>query len=78
MAEQEMKVLAFSVHGEEANFQIDMPSGAKVALQFPLELDDMDEVQDFINYFEGKIRGHLTEQSWTPSGNGFTPDRSER
>jgi hypothetical protein len=76
MTEQEMKVVAFAVQGEESNWQIDMPSGAKIALQFPLDLDDLDEVQDFINHFEDKIKAHMTDQSWSPSGNGFRPDRS--
>jgi hypothetical protein len=78
MAEQEMKIFAFSIQGDESSWQLDMPTGAKVALQFQLDAEDIDEVQDFINYFEPKIKAHLTETSWAASGNGFQPDRSKR
>ena len=74
---EEMRIVAFAVEGDKSNWQIVMPSGAQLALQFELELDDTDAVQDFINHMEGKIRAHLTERAWTPSNDGFTPDRRE-
>lgn len=75
MSDTEMKIFGFQVQGERIELQLDMPTGARVAVQFTMELDDLDAVQDFINHFEGKVKGHLTEKSWEPSGNGFDPDR---
>lgn len=76
---EEMKIFGFQVQGEDSEWQIDMPSGAKLALRFKLDLEDMDTVHDFVNYFGSKVRAHLTEESWTPSdrvrGDGFLPDR---
>lgn len=75
---EEMKIVAFAVEGDKSNWQIIMPSGAQLALQFELEEpDDTDAVQDFINHMEAKIRAHLTERAWIPSNDGFTPDRSD-
>lgn len=76
--QQEMKIFGFQVQGEKIELQIDLPSGGRSALQFDMELDDLDAVQDFINHFEDKVKDHfrsVIDRSWEAPGNGFKPDR---
>jgi len=69
-----MKVYSFTIQGDKSAWQIELP-GTRIAMEFDLDLNGLDAVQDFIHKMEGEITARLTGRGWTPSSDGFVPDR---